>query len=31
VDNSKIKDALRFKIDQIMMDITSKDHIQAER
>lgn len=31
VDNTKIKDALRFKIDQIMMDITSKDHIQAER
>jgi len=31
VDNRKIKDALRYKIDQIMMDISSKGQIQAER
>lgn len=31
VDNSKVKDALRYKIDQIMIDVTSKDQVQTER
>src|ERR1041385_270582 len=31
IDNSKIKEALRYKIQQIMIDVTSKNQVQAER